>query len=641
MKTQRDTERFFAANDSHAAYTGFIDRAYRFVCEKQLMRTDLWHRFVHQFRSAADDADEGWKGEFWGKMMRGAALVYSYTGDDMLYGVLKNTVTEMLHIADEKGRISTYSVKKEFGNWDLWCRKYVMLGMEYFLEICKEEELREQIITSLRAQADYIISKIGEEDGKLDITSTSGFWRGLNSSSILEAIVRLYSLTHKKKYLDFSEYIIKKGGTQVANIFKLAFDDGLYPYQYPTTKAYEMTSCFEGLLEYYKITGNEDCKTAVINFADKILESDFTVIGCCGCTEELFDHSAVRQANTTNGYIFQETCVTVTLMKFFSRVYMITGDPKYIDAFEISLYNAYLGSFNTGEHIEPEMLRDFPDWIAEPMPFDSYSPLTADTRGKRVGGKQLMADNHYYGCCACIGSAGIGMLHKIHVLTNETSVAVNMFIDGYVTTKTPAGNTLTLSTVTQYPRDDSVKIKVDADESEEFEILIRNPQWSVQTTVFVNGEKQSVSDGYISLKRVWCSGDTIELNLDMRTQAIYPVSYGSQVLMNNVVWEHNYVTPAFDKEDPLAKKHIALRRGPVMLAQENRLGYSVDDPVDIDVDADGFVNVIDSKRNIPYDCIIKADVPLKDGSYITLTDYSSAGKLYTEEGKMAVWILTN
>jgi DUF1680 family protein len=94
-----------------------------------------------------------------------------------------------------------------------------------------------------------------------------------------------------------------------------------------------MISCFEGLIEYYRVTGIEKYKEAIVRFADKVLESDFTIIGCSGCTHELFDHSTVRQANTNNGRIQQETCVTVTLMKFMYQLTCMTGDPKYVDAF--------------------------------------------------------------------------------------------------------------------------------------------------------------------------------------------------------------------------------------------------------------------------------------------------------------------
>ena len=126
----------------------------------------------------------------------------------------------------------------------------------------------------------------------------------------------------------------------------------------------------------------------------------------------------------------------------------------------------------------------------------------------------------------------------------------------------------------------------------------------------------------------------------MRTQAILPIPYGEQILINEVIWGANYMIPTFDKEDPMAHRHIALRRGPVMLAQENRLGYSVDEPIEVSVEPDGYVKAELTEGNSPYKCIVEAAVPLADGSMMTVTDYSSAGKLWSEESKMAVWMLT-
>ena len=621
-------------------YTGFIDDAFKFTEDNQLLDAKLWKRFVQQFRADAD-YDGGWRCEYWGKMMRGACMVYSYTQNPELYSVLEHTVADMINSADENGRISSYNVVCEFDAWDMWGRKYVMLGMEYFLEICKSEEFRGKIIHSLCSQLDYIISKIGKEDGKKEITLATRHWRGLNSASVLEPVVKLYNLTADKRYFDFAKYIVDGGFTDVENLIELAFEDKLYPYQYPVTKAYEMTSCFEGLIEFYKITSVEKYKTAIVNYADKILESDFTVIGCCGCTHELFDHSTVRQANTTNEEIMQETCVTVTLMKFFSRVYLLTGNPKYIDAFETSLYNAYLGSFNTEGIIEPLIKRDHPDWIAEPLPFDSYSPLTAGTRGNGVGGLKVMSDNHYYGCCACIGSAGIGLVPGVQALKTVQGIVLNLFINGSLKLTTPNNNEFTLNVLTEYPKQGNIKFVVDGVLDEEFEIAVRNPAWSKNTVLSVNGKSQTVTNGYILLNRLWKSGDVIELELDMRTEAIYPIPYGSQVLMNKVIWGHNYVVPVYDEEDPVARNHIALRRGPVMLSQDNRLGHSVDVPVDIKVNDDGFVDALLTDKAIAYKSIVTAEVPLSDGTYITLTDYSSAGKLWNQESKMAVWMLTN
>ncbi|MBP3369979.1 MAG: glycoside hydrolase family 127 protein [Clostridia bacterium] len=624
---------------TNAKYNGFIDDAFNFIEDFQLLSPEHWRRFVEQFR-VNSDTNRGWKGEYWGKMMRGASLVYSYTQNPELYDVLATTVKDMIESAEESGRISTYPVDKEFDGWDLWCRKYVLLGMQYFLDICKDDALRSRAIASMRGQLDYIIDHIGDKaDGKKEINKATRNWRGLNSSSILEPVVRLYNLTDEKKYFDFATYIVERGCTDIVNIFDLAYKKELYPYQYPITEGYEMMSCFEGLIEYYKITQNEKYKQAIVNFADMVLESDFTVIGCSGCTHELFDHSSVRQANTTNNPIMQETCVTVTLMKFLYRVYLLTGDTKYVDAFEISFYNAYLGAINTEKVIEPTVCEEHPDWILEPLPFDSYSPLTAGTRGRKIGGLQLMPDMHYYGCCACIGSAGLGLLPMIQICSSADGVALNMFIDGLASAKTPRGRDLTINTDTAYPRNANVALTLNLEASEYFALRIRDPYWSKTTTVQMDAKNVGVREGgYIVIEREWHDGDGITIELDMRIEAIRPISYGTQVLMNEINWDADHMIPTFDREDVLACKHIAFRRGPIMLAQENRLGYSVDTPVTFEVGDDGYIEEYKCELEIPYNSILKLDLPTDSGR-MTLTDYASAGKLWTDRSKMAVWML--
>ena len=638
-----NTDTHFADHSTEYKFRGFIDEAFLFIEDFQLLNPTMWERFVRQFREEDADRDGGWRGEYWGKCMRGAAFVYSYTKNPKLYETMANTVRDMICSgrAAEGGRISSYGASHEFCHWDIWSRKYVLLGMQYFYEICEDEALKSEIVASMRIQADCIMEKIGtRESGKKPITKASHHWRGLNSSSLLEPIVRLYTLTGDKKYFDFAEYIVGEGGTDVVNIFDLAYNDDFAPYQYPVTKAYEMTSCFEGLLEFYRITGIEKYKTAIVNFANRILETDFTVIGCCGCTHELFDHSTVRQANTTNGTVMQETCVTVTLMKFFYQLHVLTGDPRYVDAFETSLYNAYLGSVNTEKVIEPSLAAEHPDWALEPLPFDSYSPLTAGTRGNKIGGLKPMSDNHYYGCCACIGAAGIGLVTKLGALVSEGGVVLNLYADGEIRIALPSGNPLTLKLETEYPKSGEIRITLGMTSPETFRLMLRNPAWSKTTEVRLNGNPCEVCDGYTVLEGEFADGDVIELSLDMRVQAILPIPYGEQILMNEVIWGANYMISTFDREDPIAHRHIALRRGPVMLAQENRLGYSVDEPIEVAVNSDGYVDAELCDGLSPYKCILEAKVPLTDGSTMLVTDYSSAGKLWNEESKMAVWMLT-
>ena len=153
---------------------GTLREAVRFIERNQICDLALWRKCVEIFRRSVD-GDSTWKvtwrSEYWGKMMRGASMVVKYTGDESMYLILESAVRDMLTTEDELGRISGYSKEQEFTRWDLWGRKYVLLGMLYFMEICRDEELNAAMTASMRRQADYIIAHVGE--GKLDIRTCS------------------------------------------------------------------------------------------------------------------------------------------------------------------------------------------------------------------------------------------------------------------------------------------------------------------------------------------------------------------------------------------------------------------------------------------------------------------------------------
>ena len=626
-------------------FEGLIKNTLDFAEKNQLLSAGHWAKFVRQFKFASDDHDTGWRGEYWGKMMRGAAFVYSCTRNPELWQVMTETVEDMLTAADELGRISSYSTEKEFQNWDMWCRKYVLLGMQYYLEYCEDEELKARVIASMCAQVDYLISKIGrEEEGKIRITKTSVYWRGLNASSILEPIVRLYNLTGEQKYLDFAAYIVSEGCTDVGDLFEMAYKNIADPYQYPITKAYEMMSCFEGLLEYYKVTGIEKHKTAVINFAHRVAKSDITVIGTAGCTHELFDHSTARQTWYYPG-IMQETCVTVTWMKFCYRLLELTGDVEFADLFEKALYNAYLGAVNVNMLINDESTayihrryKNGDQVIPEALPFDSYSALRSGTRGGKIGGLKIMSDYTYYGCCACIGAAGIGLVGKLSLMSKEGGLAVNLYNPGKLTSVTPKGKKLTLTTETGYPVCGKIAITFELEGEESFALDLRIPEWSASTSIRVNGEAVTARVGYTTVSRTWKSGDKIELELDMTAEVIHPIPNPKDVLFNDWLGKEAYMPPEVVEEPEDAMYFIAIRRGPLVLACDKRV-TDPDAPVDLDYDENDVIE-LEASNNATFPRLCEFEAPQKDGTKVTFIDYMSAGQTYSESSRYACWIPT-
>lgn len=91
-----DTDRLFTDTGAECAFTGILDKTIRFVEDFQLLDSDNWARFVNQFKVRTDSENNGWRGEYWGKMMRGAAFTYAYTRDEKLYKALCDTVEDML-----------------------------------------------------------------------------------------------------------------------------------------------------------------------------------------------------------------------------------------------------------------------------------------------------------------------------------------------------------------------------------------------------------------------------------------------------------------------------------------------------------------------------------------------------------------
>lgn len=586
---------------------GIAEAIVRFPEQKQLLDDETWALFVNQFRLHSDAQDEGWRGEYWGKMMRGGCMTYAVTKNEKLYRSLLLTVKDLLTVQEEFGRISTYTADKEFCGWDMWCRKYVMLGLEYFYDICKNQALKRKIVNVLRKQADAIVKRVGNGKNKIPVTQTSGFWGGMNSSSILEPFVKLYNLTQIPKYLNFSKYLVKTGFCKDINLWKAALQNRP-PYTYPQTKAYEMMSCFEGLLEYYLVTKEEKYLDAVLRFGELVAETDITIIGCAGCSDELFDHSAEKQTERVDIHM-QETCVTVTWMKFNYRLLLLTGESRYADRIERSALNALAGAMNTRDQTMTRS--EACVWEGnklvvdkhESYPFDSYSPLTVNRRGRCVGGYKRLQNGRSYGCCACIGSAGTAITGLFSVLESDGGVYVNLY---NACRFTADGGKFEGELSANLCRSGNVKIRIRG--NGKYRLGLRIPAWSETFDVCVDGVKAEFlrERGYAVLDREW---------------------------------SENVVTVKLDAKVKLHEQNgkIALTKGPFVLARDSAFFGDISLPVHIVPNAKNEV-VAETVQNMNFPSEIALRIPTENGR-ITVCDYASAGKNYDDETcDITVWM---
>lgn len=579
-----------------------------YVTEKQLLDENLWKLFVNQYRTHSDKNGD-WRGEYWGKTMHGGCLIYESYKSERLYNVLAATVKEMLSVQEKSGRLSTYPIEIEFNGWDMWCRKYVMLGMLYFLPICKSKDLERRIIVSLKKQADYIIDHIGVEEGKKSILDTCKLYGAMNSCSILEAFVKLYGVTGEQRYLDFAAYIVGCGFSKNLNLIDECLKGQTPPYMFPDVKAYEMMSCFEGLNEYYKYVKDDKYLKAIENFVDRLVKTDYTIIGCCGCSGEMLDNSSVTQTNFSDD-IMQETCVTVTFIKLCAKLYLTTGNAKYLDYIEQSSYNAMYGSVNDTEQTMKKTEGDV--WVGddcyhvdhEAFPFDSYSPLVYNRRGKKVGGFMVMEDGRSYGCCACIGSAGIAIANLAAISIGDGGFSVNLY--NPLAFKTVYnGKELKITVNANVYAKNKAIIKV-CGNNERFKLKLRIPRWMENLKICVDGKEIDtiVADAYISLDREW-------------EKSVIELKYSAPI-----------------RERVLNGK-VAFTKGPVVLARDIRLD-DIQKPLNIKA-KDGKA----LRAKLVKNQIFKSNATYKihvGDSDILVCDYASAGKNYDSDSScITVW----
>lgn len=551
-----------------------------------------YHEFVNFFRTHA--APQFALGEMWGKAVRSGCMFYRYTHDAELKSILDKTVADLLTTQDANGSISCTPADKQPGseNGDLWERKYVMLGLEeYYAHV----DSSPAVLEALKRHADCIIAQVGHAPKK-EITDLG--WSATNigaepchieSSTLLEPFMRLFNLTGEQRYLDFATYIVESGGTKHYNLIELACAN-TPPYlmsgHYP--KAYEMMSLFEGLVEYYRVTGDAKCRQAFLNLYNNIRTREITIIGNGGADRpfhpyvagEAWGNTAFEQTNPAITRMM-ETCVGVTWMKFCSQVLRLTGAPTAMDEIEKYVYNGLLGAMKPSG--------------------DGFSYVNLLNGNKVVNyGWGWKFNGFYVTCCNLNGPMGLAYIPYVAVMEDGSGPVVNLYNAGSVNTRTPGGQPLHLTLDTEFPLSGKVVISISPEQKEKFTVKLRIPAWSKGTVLAVNGKRMEVTAGtYAAITRKWSKGDTVELTFDMACRLV-DAPHGT---------------------DPAGDNFRAVVRGPIVLARDENIDARYAEPVKVQTRPDGTVDIRPVSPTLP-ETKMEYLVPTDRGD-IRMVDYAS------------------
>ena len=419
-----------------------------------------------------------WQGEFWGKWIISAARVCRYLHDEELKTFIKQGAYHLLELQREDGYIGTYKnsanvlspdpikAREQMGwdckwNWNIWCRKYTLWGLVECYELTKDVTILQGAVKL----ADQLLKEL--KDNQIDIITTGTFC-GLPSCSIMKPILLLYGHTADKKYLDFCIDIAEKWETTQPGLIQNSLAMKPIPDWYEDTlswsKTYETLSCFDGLLELYRITGNPKYLEATECFYELMEKDEKNLLFSVGYNDQ-FIHSS-KEINALT-----EPCDVIHYIRVCYELYKLTGNVKYMDSIELIYYNSML---------------------AAPCKDGKWAARTVRGSGAHEYA-HFQAKMQHSHCCVNNIPRGLLNAAECAVMASQNECIINLY-HTYNAQINVGETVVTIQTNGDYLAHSRAKLHV-CFQGTPVDILLRIPAWTQNAMVTVNGISHKASSG--------------------------------------------------------------------------------------------------------------------------------------------------
>jgi len=340
-------------------------------------------------------------------------------------------------------------------------------------------------------------------------------------------LLKLYNITGEKRWLDLARFFIDvrgKAGDYVRHPAGSRFEvynDSVYLQMHkPVLEQTEAVGhavrgayMYTAMADLSEATGDNRYLEASKKLWEDVTGGKIYITGGIGSNE--YGESFGKSNELPNMTAYTETCASVANVFWNHRLFSATGDSKYIDVLERTLYNGLISGIG-----------------ADGCNFFYPNPLESDGRFERAG---------WFDCSCCPGNITRFMpaMKQYIWSVSDDEVYVNLFIGSEARLQTSAGEVI-IEQVTNYPWSGSVSINVNpAGEKCRFKLKIRIPAWTGsepfagelysyitpsggKTTVSINGKMSHLKkkNGFVTIDRTWSKGDLVSISFPMEPRFI-------------------------------------------------------------------------------------------------------------------------
>ena len=330
-------------------------------------------------------------------------------------------------------------------------------------------------------------------------------------------LIELYRTTKEKKYLALVNKLIDIRGT-VEGTDDNSDREPFREMDKVVGHAVRANYLFAGVADVYAETGDETLMNTLNKLWDNVINTKMYVTGGCGALYDgvsvdgtSYKPDTVQKVHQSYGRDFQlpnfsahnETCANIGNVLWNWRMFLLTGDTKYADIVELTLYNSVLSGVS---------MSGTKFFYTNPLAASDKYPYHLRWEGGRI--PYISKSN----CCPPNTVRTVAEVNNYMYSIGKKGLYINMYGGNLLSTQLSDGTKIKLEQTTNYPWDGKVVITIQDATAKPVNIFLRIPGWSKGYSLSINGAHPKVRDmdgGFVIAAKKWNAGDKIELNFEM------------------------------------------------------------------------------------------------------------------------------
>ena len=249
-----------------------------------------------------------------------------------------------------------------------------------------------------------------------------------------------------------------------------------------------------GFMRVAEVSGDKDWANAANFFWNTVVDNRTISIGGNSAREHFnpsTDFSSMLESRED-----PETCNSYNMLKLSKHLFLASPDSKYMDHYERTTYNHILSS----QHPEGGFVYFTP---IRPRYYRVYSEV-----------------QHSFWCCVGSGIENLGKYGELIYAHDKQNLYANLFIPSTLNWNEKG---IALTQNTKFPFEEQSSIVLKLKKPQQFAIKFRYPSWieDGKMKITINNKEISFTkdqNSYISIERIWKTGDLITLILPMQNK---------------------------------------------------------------------------------------------------------------------------